>query len=687
MKHTRKLLLLAAAVVGAAGLATAGWTYWSANGSGSASAGVGTLNPPTNVLATSAAATGIVSVTWIPSVTGSGAVIPTGYFVERTNIATSATAYACGSSATTLVSSCSGSSADSGIDDGEYTYSVTAVHRSWTASGQPSNSVVVTNVGPLHHFDVSVPTLITAGIPFDATITAKDAGGHTVTAYTGPQTLALTGPDTAPDGEHEPSLPTSVTFSNGVGIAGITLYRAESPTLTVAQGGVISGSSGTFIVTPATGSALGVSSGTSQTAGTPFSVSVTAKDAYGNVATGYRGTVHFASSDSQAIHPDDYAFVAADSGTHSFPVTLLTAASQSITVTDVVNGSITGSQLNISVAVGSAAKLAFITQPGGTNGGSEFTTQPVVTVQDAGGNTVTTNTSAVTIAIKSGTGTADATLSGTKTINAVAGVATFTGLSIDKAGSGYTLTATGGALTPADSTTFTVAVGPAAKLAFTQQASSSIPGVAFGTQPKVTVQDAGGNTVTGDTSQVTVAITTGTGTSGATLSGTKTINAVAGVATFSGLSIDKIGNSYQLRATDATLTAADSTTFSIYGNVAGLIFSNVKVGNSAVTPTCTGTIGSTYQCTTSGGNNATVTANAGFASSSGAATIYSSQNQNLGWTATGKNPGTGTVTVLTNQTTSSTTVSAQKNGSNAARVTVTFTSWNGQTWTAVLIID
>ena len=63
-------------------------------------------------------------------------------------------------------------------------------------------------------------------------------------------------------------------------------------------------------------------------------VTVTAYDAYGNVATGYTGTVTFTSSDGQAALPASYTFTAADAGTHTFSVTLETAGTQSITATD-----------------------------------------------------------------------------------------------------------------------------------------------------------------------------------------------------------------------------------------------------------------------------------------------------------------------------------------------------------------
>jgi hypothetical protein len=65
---------------------------------------------------------------------------------------------------------------------------------------------------------------------------------------------------------------------------------------------------------------------------------VTAIDAYGNTVTSYTGTVHFASSDSQAILPPDSALT---NGTGSFPVTMGSAGPQSITVTDTSNSSLT----------------------------------------------------------------------------------------------------------------------------------------------------------------------------------------------------------------------------------------------------------------------------------------------------------------------------------------------------------
>ena len=70
-------------------------------------------------------------------------------------------------------------------------------------------------------------------------------------------------------------------------------------------------------------------------------MTVTAYDAYGNVATGYTGTVALTSSDPHAVLPSNYTFTASDAGKHSFTVTLDTAGTQSITATDTATSSLT----------------------------------------------------------------------------------------------------------------------------------------------------------------------------------------------------------------------------------------------------------------------------------------------------------------------------------------------------------
>src|SRR5207253_4983383 len=69
----------------------------------------------------------------------------------------------------------------------------------------------------------------------------------------------------------------------------------------------------------------------------------------------------FISSDSQAVLPANYIYTSTDNGVHTFTVTLKTVGTQSITETDTVNGSITGSQTGIIVNSASPLQLTVST--------------------------------------------------------------------------------------------------------------------------------------------------------------------------------------------------------------------------------------------------------------------------------------------------------------------------------------
>ena len=184
-----------------------------------------------------------------------------------------------------------------------------------------------------------------------------------------------------------------------------------------------------------------------------------------------------------------------------------------------------------------------------------------VAVQDAFGNTVTSATDAVTVAI--GTNAGGGVLSGVVTVSAASGVASFSGLSIDKVGTGYTLVATSGALTSATSTAFKITPAAAAQLAFVGQPGGGEPQVIMTPAIQVAIQDAFGNTVTSATDLVGVAI--GTNPSGGVLSGTAMlVAAVGGVATFNDLAIHATGDGYTLDAMSGVLVAGSSTPFDIF---------------------------------------------------------------------------------------------------------------------------
>jgi hypothetical protein len=86
-----------------------------------------------------------------------------------------------------------------------------------------------------------------------------------------------------------------------------------------------------------------VSAPANATAGMPFTITVTALTAGNELYALYTGTVHFTSSDAQAVLPANYTFTKGDVGVHTFTVTLKTAGSQTIHATDKKTSSITGS--------------------------------------------------------------------------------------------------------------------------------------------------------------------------------------------------------------------------------------------------------------------------------------------------------------------------------------------------------
>ena len=185
--------------------------------------------------------------------------------------------------------------------------------------------------------------------------------------------------------------------------------------------------------------------------------------------------------------------------------------------------------------------------------GAPFTTQPVVELRDAA--TLAVPQSGVVITVSKATG--NGTLSGTLTATTDAtGRATFSNLSIAGTGS-HSLTFTSGTLTPATSATFTVTVGAPSQLVITTQPSGGVSGSALGVQPVVAIRDAGGNQ-TGSTASVTASLASGTGT----LSGTTTVAAVNGVATFTNLVITGTGP-HTLTFTSGALTAATSASFTV----------------------------------------------------------------------------------------------------------------------------
>src|SRR5439155_18976189 len=169
------------------------------------------------------------------------------------------------------------------------------------------------------------------------TVRLKDALSNDLTASGGSVALSTT----------RGSLSTVTDNGNGT-------YTATLTSSTVAGTATVSGTldgsglAATASVATIAGpvARLAVAAGSAQTAGTAFNTTVTAQDANGNTVSGYTGTVHFTSTDAAAALPADYTFVAGDNGAHTFPVTLTTAGSRTVTATQ---GGNTGTSSAITV--------------------------------------------------------------------------------------------------------------------------------------------------------------------------------------------------------------------------------------------------------------------------------------------------------------------------------------------------
>jgi hypothetical protein len=213
------------------------------------------------------------------------------------------------------------------------------------------------------------------------------------------------------------------------------------------------------------------------------------------------------------------------------------------------------------VAAGPApTSLRFNVQPRNTTAGAAITPAVQVEVRDQFGNRVTTATNSISMTI--GTNPAGGTLSGTRTVAAVNGVAAFGDLSIDRVGDGYRLAASSSGLTGATSGLFNITAAPVpTALAFVVQPTNAGAGTAISPPVQVEIRDQFGARLTTATNTVSMAI--GTNPGGGTLSGTTSVAAVNGVATFSNLSIDRVGTGYTLAASATGLTGATSGGFDI----------------------------------------------------------------------------------------------------------------------------
>ena len=157
---------------------------------------------------------------------------------------------------------------------------------------------------------MDAPAATTGGKHFPITVAAYDAFGNVAVGYTG--TVHFTSTDPAA------VLPTDQTHS-GPGSAQVTL--TTEGTWTITAGDAARGLRATAAPITVTPISLTVEAPSTAFAGKPFSLSITARDEFGNIADWYTGAVHFTSTDSAAMLPADQSLT---NGVGTVSVTLTT---------------------------------------------------------------------------------------------------------------------------------------------------------------------------------------------------------------------------------------------------------------------------------------------------------------------------------------------------------------------------
>ncbi len=204
-----------------------------------------------------------------------------------------------------------------------------------------AQSVVLTHVAnPATHLLIGTSLTSQAGAASDVSVTAVDGGGHQDPLYTG--TVHFTSQD--PYGAVLPADCTFTAADHGQHTfsSGATLFTAGTWDVTATDTSSSITGMVNVQISAAPASVLAVTAPSSAPSGSPFDITVTAQDPYGNTDTNYQGTVTFSTSDTDpgVVLPPDYTFQPGDQGSVTFAggVTLITPGDQTITATDTISG-------------------------------------------------------------------------------------------------------------------------------------------------------------------------------------------------------------------------------------------------------------------------------------------------------------------------------------------------------------
>jgi hypothetical protein len=566
------------------------------------------------------------------------------------------------------VATFSGATLDKATPAGGLGYTLVASSGS-LKTGSTNAIIVVPGTATKLLVTAQPPANDTIGNSFPVKVSAVDSFGNVDPTFTGTVSLGL---QNNPSGATLGGT-TTATAANGGLVAGVATFPAvtlsaigSGETLQATATGLASVTTNAFAIQPA--SAIKLIATTvppaSLVAGTPFDVVIKAVDSFGDVDPNFNGSVTLAVLPSGGGTPVFTQMVNAASGVATFPPITLTTAASGLTIQVSSPTLPTITTAPFTIVGGHASMLLVKTQPATTGAGSPFSL--VVTAVDGYDNPDPTFSGTVTVNL--GTGApAGTVLTGTKSVAAFQGVATFFGLSLNRAATSDTLQLSATGLTSVNSAPIAVTPATAAQIMLTQAPpSSATAGTPFGFS--VAIADADGNLVTSYNGEVTVGFLSNAGGAGSVLSGTLTVPVSGGTATFSGLALDRAASGYQLQVASGSLVPASTGTINVTPAAAaqlvlttpppGAVNANAGFGVAVtvedafgnVVPGFAGTVILSIHSSPSGGalsGTTTAVAQSGVASFPSVSLNAAANGAVLQAAATGLTPGvTGAITVI-----------------------------------------
>ncbi len=353
---------------------------------------------------------------------------------------------------------------------------------------------------------------------------------------------------------------TKETSSGGSATFGGLIIDQASPSYRIQaiSTGLTSATTGPVDVSPTLASRLVITlqPPSSVTAGASFGLGVSVVDAYGNVEPGYNGIVSL--SIGQAAPGTNLLGSAVESASAGVGVFQGLSIQQAGTVTIRAVADGVGSLITapIQVRPASASRVVMLSQPSyGEVAGQSFGL--IAAIEDVYGNVVPTN-GPVNVSLAANP--AGGQLLGPSTVDASNGIAVFSGLAIEKAGSGYALSTTSPGLAAGGPIFLGVASGPPARLILTSQPTGTV----IAHRPfvlSVEAVDAFGNPATGFHGSVTAALSPSThrGRSRRTF----TALADGGRANLDGKILVKPGRTYSVTIIGAGLAPAVTSVFQV----------------------------------------------------------------------------------------------------------------------------